>query len=149
MESDDEDVPDKEEQELAATHQKNGKTEQDGELYVASQTLQLNRPESPPSKKAKLAKDPKPSTATEAKKPNPPTAAKGKDNKPIASIFAKPVKKEPVVEKSESPDKDDEEEEGEDELESEVEDEQEGEAAVKLYVKGCRLPQLPSYDLKH
>jgi DNA ligase-1 len=85
--------------------------------------------DSPPSKKPKTTNGTK--SSTDSKKP---ASVKAKDAKPIASIFAKPVKKEVAPEKSESPVKDDFDEEGEDELDDEAEDEQEGEAAVKLYV---------------
>ena len=60
-----------------------------------------------------------------------------KDDKPIASIFAKPVTKEkPSVPETENDDRDSPEKdgdyEGEEELDDEAEDEQEEEAAVKL-----------------
>lgn len=59
-----------------------------------------------------------------------------KDDKPIASIFAKPVKKKPSVPETENDDRDSPEKdgdyEGEEELDDEAEDEQEEEAAVKL-----------------
>jgi len=63
----------------------------------------------------------------------PEKASRAKADKPIASIFAKPVaKKEEMVEEEyrESPDHD--QEEGEEELDDEEEEEQEGKAAVKL-----------------
>jgi hypothetical protein len=63
----------------------------------------------------------------------PEKASKVKSDKPMASIFAKPVaKKEEKVEEEyrESPDHD--QEEGEEELDDEEEEEQEGKAAVKL-----------------
>ena len=67
----------------------------------------------------------------------------------MASIFAKPVKKEPLkVEEKEaasSPEKrDDDYEEGEEELDDEAEDEQEEEAAVKLWVMRLSLMQSSS-----
>jgi DNA ligase-1 len=73
----------------------------------------------------------KPQVEKEDKKPE--NATKSKTNKPVASIFAKPVaKKEEKVEEEyrESPDHD--QEEGEEELDDEEEEEQEGKAAVKL-----------------
>lgn len=73
----------------------------------------------------------KPQVTKEDKKPE--KVAKAKADKPVASIFAKPVaKKEEKVEEEhrESPDHD--QEEGEEELDDEEEEEQEGKAAVKL-----------------
>jgi hypothetical protein len=73
----------------------------------------------------------KPQVEQEDKKPE--KATKSKTDKPVASIFAKPVaKKEEKMEEEyrESPDHD--QEEGEEELDDEEEEEQEGKAAVKL-----------------
>jgi DNA ligase-1 len=71
----------------------------------------------------------------ETKKPATEKAIKPKSDKPIASIFAKPVPKKEEKEEEEyreSPEH--EQEEGEEELDDEEEEEQEGKAAVKLLV---------------
>lgn len=72
-------------------------------------------------------------TGKETKEPKAGPSKPKAEVKPVASIFAKPVKKEKVEEQSEreSAMKED---EGEEELDDESEDEEEEEAAVKLYV---------------
>ena len=72
-------------------------------------------------------------TGKESKEPKAGPSKPRAEGKSVASIFAKPVKKEKVEEQGEreSAMKED---EGEEELDDESEDEEEEEAAVKLYV---------------
>ena len=89
-----------------------------------------------PDTKSAKASSSKLEVKKETKRPasDKENGSKPKTDKPIASIFAKPVpkkeEKEEEEEYRESPEH--EQEEGEDELDDEEEEEQEGKAAVKL-----------------
>lgn len=117
------------------------KAKSNGNGAISSEAKHTNNEPSKPASKAESSKAASSSidTAKVVKDVKAPKAGPSKSKteaKPIASIFAKPLKKEKVEEPMEerhSPVKDD--MEGEDEIDDESEDEQEEEAAVKLCVQ--------------
>lgn len=94
--------------------------------------------------KEKREKPPSKASSTSPKAPTKKTEVKNKDEKPLASIFTKSVRKPEPKDDDEVSDevkqkgKDEEEE---DEVYDEIEDKQEGEAAVKLSVLLSATPR--------